>query len=56
MVSGRVTFSDGEKAMWWIESTGRPGLDPETAGYRPTEEDLMSFQMELRRVLEGGGA
>ena len=56
MVSGRITFSDGEQGMWWIDSTGRPGLDTETAGYRPSDEDLMAFETELRRLLEGGGA
>ena len=56
MVSGRITFSDGEKGMWWIDSTGRPGLDTETAGYQPSESDLMAFETELRRLLEGGGA
>jgi hypothetical protein len=54
MVSGRITFSDGERGMWWIDSTGRPGLDTETAGYRPSEADLVAFQTELRRLLEGG--
>jgi hypothetical protein len=54
MVSGRITFSDGERGMWWIDSTGRPGLDTETTGYRPSEADLMVFQTELRRLLEGG--
>ena len=56
MVSGRITFSDGEQGMWWIDSTGRPGLDTETAGYRPSDADLMAFETELRRLLEGGGA
>lgn len=52
MVSGRVTFSDGEKGRWMIDQMGRPSLDPDTAGYQPTREDLMSFQTELRSVLE----
>ena len=56
MVSGRITFSDGETGLWWIDANGRPGLDTATAGYRPSEEDLMAFEMELRRLLEGGGA
>lgn len=53
MVSGRVTFSDGEGARWMIDPAGRPSLDPETAGYQPTHEDLVSFQGELRQALEG---
>lgn len=56
MVSGRITFSDGESGMWWIDSTGRPGLDTTTPGYRPSDADLMVFETELRRLLQGGGA
>ena len=52
MVSGRVTFSDGEGARWMIDQMGRPSLDPETMGYQPTHEDLVSFQGELRSALE----
>ena len=50
MVSGTVTFSDGEKARWWLDQMG-PGLDPDTAGYQPSREDLMAFEKELRRIL-----
>lgn len=55
MVSGRVTFSDGENGRWMIDQMGRPSLDPDTAGYQPTQEDLVAFQNELRQALEGGG-
>lgn len=55
MVSGRITFSDGEQGTWWIDSTGRPGLDTETAGYRPSDGDLIAFETELRHLLERGG-
>lgn len=52
MVSGKVKFSDGENGMWMIDSMGRPSLDPNTAGYQPTEADLIAFQGELRTALE----
>ena len=52
-VSGRIVFSDGEQGMWMIDQMGRPGLDTDTPGYRPSEEDLMAFEKELRRLLEG---
>lgn len=52
MVSGKATFSDGETAVWMIDQTGRPGLDPDTPGYRPSEEDIMAFQAQLRALLE----
>jgi len=53
MVSGKVNFSDGEKGMWLIDNQGRPSIDPDTAGYRPSEADLMEFQQALREALEG---
>jgi hypothetical protein len=55
MVSGKVTFSDGETGIWMIDQTGRPGLDPDTPGYRPTQEDIMEFQVQLRALIEKSG-
>ena len=55
MVSGKVTFSDGENAMWMIDQEGRPSVDPDTAGYRPSQEDLMEFQTELGKLLDQHG-
>ncbi|MDE0825821.1 MAG: hypothetical protein OSA48_03325 [Akkermansiaceae bacterium] len=52
-VSGQITFSDGEKGMWMIDQEGRPGLDTQTQGYRPSEADLVAFEQELRRLLQG---
>lgn len=53
VISGTVTFSDGEKAIWLVDEYGRPGLDPETSGYQPTEADLSEFEKHLRTLLEG---
>jgi len=55
MVSGKVTFSDGETAVWMLDQTGRPGLDPDTAGYRPNQEDIMEFQVQLRALIQKSG-
>lgn len=55
LVSGKVTFSDGETAVWMLDQTGRPGLDPDTAGYRPTQEDILEFQKQLRTLIEKSG-
>lgn len=55
MVSGKVTFSDGETAIWMLDQTGRPGLDPDTPGYRPSQEDIMEFQVQLRGLLQKSG-
>lgn len=50
-VSGKVEFSDGEKATWNIDTTGRPSLDPDTVGYQPSQEDIVEFQKQLRLLL-----
>ena len=42
-----------EKAVWWIDEYGRPGLEPETPGYQPTEEDLGELEKHLRALLQG---
>ena len=53
MVSGSVTFSDGAKAIWLIDEYGRPGLEPETPGYQPSDSDLSEFEKHLRALLQG---
>jgi hypothetical protein len=55
LVSGKVTFSDGQRAEWYLDQSGRLGLSPATKGYRPSPPDLQSFQMELQRELEKMG-
>ena len=52
MVSGTVTFSDGEKGTWMIDAEGRPSIDPETPEYRPVQEDLVDFQAKLQHIFE----
>ena len=51
MVSGRVTFSDGMGGTWYVDQYGRPGLAPDTKGYRPSAPDLQAFQVALEREL-----
>ena len=50
IVSGGVTFSDGQTAMWYLDQMGRLGLDPATPGYRPTQQDVQDFQIELEKA------
>ena len=52
-MSGTVVFSDGQKAVWYLDPYGRLGLDPETEGYQPEPEDIQDFQMELQKQLQG---
>ena len=56
LVSGKVEFSDGETAIWMLDQSGRPGLDPDTAGYRPSQPDIVEFQKQLRTLLESSGS
>lgn len=55
VVSGRVNFSDGESAAWYLDQMGRLGLDPSTEDYQPSEQDLAEFQLELQNVLRQKG-
>lgn len=55
MISGKVVFSDGERAEWSLDQMGRLGLQPETTGYRPGEADVMKFQVELQRLAASQG-
>jgi hypothetical protein len=55
IISGKVTFSDGKGAAWYIDQLGRLGLNPDEEGYSPNQEDLAVFQVELRDVLSKQG-
>jgi hypothetical protein len=55
LVSGKVTFSDGQTGVWMLDQSGRPGLDPDTAGYRPTQEDIIEFQHQLQALIQKSG-
>ncbi len=55
MVSGHVIFSDGEKADWYIDHQGRPGMTARTPGYRPTPQDITDFQAKLDAALRQAG-
>jgi len=51
VVSGKVTFSDGKSADWYLDQAGRLGLAPQQAGYKPSQPDLLEFQEELQGQL-----
>lgn len=51
LVSGKVTFSDGNQAEWYLDQTGRLGVVPKTAGYKPSATDVQQFQMALQNEL-----
>ncbi len=51
VVSGQVTFSDGQTAAWQIDQMGRLGLSASKPGYRPPAEDVAEFQALLENEL-----
>jgi hypothetical protein len=55
VVSGKVTFSDGNKAEWYFDQMGRLGMVPQTPGYRPPTSDLQQFQSLLDKELSKMG-
>lgn len=56
LVSGNVRFSDGNVLGWQLTSTGQLGLIPgDDSEYRPSNEDLQSFQTQLQELLKEKG-
>ena len=51
MVSGNVTFSDGQSAGWYLDAMGRLGMVPPSPGYRPPQGEIQTFQMLLENEL-----
>ena len=49
IVSGKVTFSDGQIADWYLDQTGRLGVAPKQQGYKPTQADVQQFQLALQQ-------
>jgi len=51
IVSGKVAFSDGQQADWYLDQTGRLGVLPKQQGYKPTAADVQQFQSALQREI-----
>jgi hypothetical protein len=49
IVSGKVTFSDGQLADWYLDQTGRLGVVPKQQGYKPAAADVQDFQLALQQ-------
>ncbi|HVY70925.1 MAG TPA: hypothetical protein VHH73_13415 [Verrucomicrobiae bacterium] len=47
LVSGKVTFSDGVKAEWYLDQMGRLGMAGPSKTYKPIPADIEAFQMQL---------
>lgn len=55
IISGKADFGGGQTASWWLDQMGRLGLDASDPAFRPTEEQAIAFQNELRKVLRKNG-
>lgn len=55
MISGKVTFSDGNTADWYLDQTGRLGVAPTVMGYKPSQADIQTFQLQLQAQLQKMG-
>jgi hypothetical protein len=51
MISGKVTFSDGQIADWYLDQTGRLGVVPKQQGYKPSAADVQDFQTALQQEI-----
>jgi hypothetical protein len=49
VISGKVAFSDGQTADWYLDQTGRLGVVPKVQGYKPSAADVQEFQLALQR-------
>jgi len=49
IVSGKVTFSDGQGAEWYLDQSGRLGVVPKQQGYKPSAADVQEFQLALQQ-------
>ena len=55
LVNGQVTFSDGVTAQWHLDQMGRLSLNARDPDYRPSDEDLQAFQIELSEAVKQSG-
>jgi hypothetical protein len=49
IISGKVNFSDGQIADWYLDQTGRLGVVPKQQGYKPSAADVQEFQLALQQ-------
>ena len=49
LASGTVNFASGVYAEWYIDNSGRLGLD-KVVGGKPTEQDIEDFQVEMQKI------
>lgn len=55
IISGKADFGGGKIVSWWLDQMGRLGMDAGDPDFRPSEEQVLSFQTELQKVLRKNG-
>jgi len=55
LISGKVTFSDGQAANWSLDQFGRLGLGGAPQGYQPPKGDIPQFQQQLDLLMQRAG-
>ncbi|MDR3378251.1 MAG: hypothetical protein P4M10_06160 [Verrucomicrobiae bacterium] len=55
VVSGKVTFSDGQAGEWYLDQMGRLGVAPKQPGYKPSAADVQDFQVALQQEMAKQG-
>jgi hypothetical protein len=55
IVSGKVTFSDGQQADWYLDQSGRLAVAPAQLGYKPSAPDVQQFQAALEKEISRMG-
>jgi hypothetical protein len=55
LISGKVTFSDGQTANWYLDQFGRLGLGGAPQGYQPPKGDIPQFQKQLDQLMQRAG-
>ena len=48
-----MQFASGAKGQWLIDHSGRPSLQLEEGGAKPSRQEMQQFQEELVRLLRG---
>jgi hypothetical protein len=55
IISGKVTFSDGQLVSWLLDQSGRLSMKDAPMGYKPPPGDIPQFQQQLDHVLQRAG-
>lgn len=55
IISGKVSFSDGQLASWQMDQTGRLSLAGAPKGYQPPAADIPLFQQQLDVLMQRAG-